>query len=295
MDSFMGQIVGAAIVSHHPGLFRSSEVRIEMGHGRDTDLVEGFKRLRCRMDAVRPDTLVIFDTHWFTSGRHVIAGAAHFKGTYTSNEMPWILHDIAYDYPGAPALAVEIGCVAAERQVLVENAINPHMRPEYPTVNLLGPLWRGERVLSVGICQNARAPHFLQMGEVIGEAIRRTGSRAVLLASGALSHRMVDLDFQPRHPRWWDPQNISDPQHAVLDRQVIDCWTRGEHAAVIDRYPELRAAAYEGLCGHYLQMVGAMGGRACTARGEQLSEYENAMGTGNVHMWFENPATEVTT
>lgn len=283
----MGHIVGAAVVSHHPGLFRPQADRIEMGNGRDSDLVAGYGRVRERMDAAKPDTLIIFDTHWFTSGRHVVAGAAHYRGIYTSNEMPWILHDIPFDYDGAPELAAEIALVAAERGVPAENATNRHLTPEYPTVNLLAPLWRGERVLSIGICQNARANHFLAMGQVIGEAIRKTETRAILLASGALSHRMVDLDFLARNPRWWDPENISDPKHVTLDHEVMASWSSGDHASVIDRYPELRAAAYEGLGGHYLQMVGALGGRDCRVPGKQLTEYENAMGTGNVHIWFD--------
>lgn len=289
----MGNIVGAAIVSHHPGLFRPEADRVAMGNGRDSDLIEGYVRLRKRLDDVRPDTLVIFDTHWFTSGRHVVAGAPHYRGIYTSNEMPWILHDIPYDYAGAPELAAEIALEAERRGVPVENTRNVHVEPEYPTVNLLGPLWRGERVLTVGICQNARVHHFLAMGEVIGKAIRNTDTRAVLLASGALSHRMVDLDFLARNPRWWSPENISDPKHVTLDHEVMNSWAQGDHKSVIDRYPELRAAAYEGLGGHYLQMVGALGGPRCKARGERLSEYENAMGTGNVHIWFDTISNEV--
>ena len=42
--------------------------------------------------------------------------------------------------------------------------------------------------------------------------------------------------------------------------------------------------------GHYLMMVGAIGGHACTAPGVAYSEYENAIGTGQVHMWFARPA-----
>ena len=43
---------------------------------------------------------------------------------------------------------------------------------------------------------------------------------------------------------------------------------------------------WEAFGAHYLQMVGAMGGAECRAKGEALSEYENARGTGNIHMWF---------
>jgi hypothetical protein len=34
-------------------------------------------------------------------------------------------------------------------------------------------------------------------------------------------------------------------------------------------------------------MIGALGGEKCVAKGVALSEYENAHGTGNIHIWFE--------
>ncbi len=43
---------------------------------------------------------------------------------------------------------------------------------------------------------------------------------------------------------------------------------------------------WEAFGAHYLQMVGAMGGAECRAKGEPLSAYENARGTGNIHVWF---------
>ena len=63
---------------------------------------------------------------------------------------------------------------------------------------------------------------------------------------------------------------------------------------MIGRYPELRAAGYEGRAAHYLQMVGALGGRRCRAVGTPLSEYENARGTGNIHIWFETSGAMAT-
>ncbi len=45
----------------------------------------------------------------------------------------------------------------------------------------------------------------------------------------------------------------------------------------------------EGGFGHYLAMVAAIGGRDCTAPGRKLSDYENATGTGQVHVWFDRP------
>ena len=63
---------------------------------------------------------------------------------------------------------------------------------------------------------------------------------------------------------------------------------QGRHAEVIARWDgEYRKLPWEAFGAHYLQMLGAMGGADCTARGEPLSAYENARGTGNIHVWFD--------
>ena len=283
----MGRIVGAAIVSHSPSLMMPEAERIAAGAGRDSDLIAGFTRLRQKLDAARPDTLVVFDTHWITTNMHIVAGGSRFHGTYTSDEMPHVLHGIAYDYAGAPELAVLIEEVARERDFAALNATDPHMANHYATLNLVAKLRRDEKVLSVSCCQNATLDHYLQMGEIIGEAVKRSGARAALLASGALSHVMTVYDSPRKNLRVFHPDNVSDPRHVRLDREVIGLFVEGRHDLVIERYPELRAAGYEGRGAHYLQMVGALGGRRCRALGTALSEYENARGTGNIHIWFE--------
>jgi 3,4-dihydroxyphenylacetate 2,3-dioxygenase len=283
----MGQIVGAAIVSHHPGLVQPKEIRVQRGNGRDSDLIEGFDRVRARIDEVKPDTFVLFDTHWLTTSLHLVAGAAHYKGTYTSDELPFAMTRFPYDHAGAPALAAEVEKVAQEKKVAARNVVEETLPLHYPTLNVIHYLGRGEKVLSVGTCQTARLKHFLQMGEVVGEAIRHSDARVVLLASGAMSHKFYDLDHVPPNPRVWHPDNVSEAKNRALDMEVLELWKQGRHDAVLDRFPELEAASYEGRGAHYAQMMGALGGRECRARGTQLSEYENAAGTGNVHVWFD--------
>lgn len=283
----MGQIVGAAIVSHHPGLVQPKEIRVQRGNGRDSDLVEGFERVRAKIDEVKPDTFVLFDTHWLTTSLHLVAGAAHYKGSYTSDELPFSMTRFPYDHAGAPALAAEVEKVAQEKKVAARNVVEETLPMHYPTLNVIHYLGRGEKVLSVGTCQTARLKHFLQMGDVVGEAIRRSDARVVLLASGAMSHKFYDLDHVPPNPRVWHPDNVSEPQNRALDMEVLELWKQGRHDTVLDRFPELEAAKYEGRGAHYAQMMGALGGRDCRARGTQLSEYENAAGTGNVHVWFD--------
>lgn len=74
-----------------------------------------------------------------------------------------------------------------------------------------------------------------------------------------------------------------------MDEKVIQLLREGKHADVINLMPEFRKYSPEGRFGHYLMMVGALGGSKCTAPGVQFSEYEASVGTGQVHIWFERP------
>jgi len=290
----MGHIVGAALVSHHPGLFQTEEFRVKMGDGRDSDLIAGFDRLRERIDAVAPDTLVIFDTHWFTTVEHVAAGAARFRGVYTSEELPLLITDHAYDYPGAPQLGEALATVTGERGVRFLNTTNPHIGVHYPTLNALHYLHRGEAVLSIGVCQTAEAHNFLDLGACLAEAVRRMPStRVVLIGSGGMSHTFWPMDVILDHASF-RPEDVISPQARAIDERILAHWRDGDHAAVLSLYPEYRRFHPEGFFAHYLMLVGALGGRECRAPGRQLSEYENAVGTGQVHVWFDVASGERT-
>src|SRR5471030_319293 len=216
----MGSIVGAAVVSHHPGLVQPKEVRVQRGNGRDSDLIEGFDRVRAKVDALKPDTFVIFDTHWLTTSMHLVAGAAHYKGKFMSDELPYSMSGFPYDFRGAPALAALVEDVAKEKKVPARNVTAPELPLHYPTINVVHLLGRGEKVLSVGTCQTAKFHHFIQMGEIVAEAIKRSDARVVLLASGAMSHLFYDLYHVPPNPRIWHPDNVSNPKNRALDREV---------------------------------------------------------------------------
>lgn len=284
----MGEIVGAALVSHHPGLMQAEDFRIMMGDGADSDLIAGFDRLRAKIDAVKPDVIVIFDTHWFTTGYHLYDAGEHYSGTYVSDEMPWYLFDQKYDYRGAPGLAHLAQQVAEERGVMGLATAAPLLPRHYASVNVVNALRAHERVLTVSNCQNCESHHFLESGQVMGEAIRRSDHRVVLLASGALSHKFNGINWVQKHPRIYHPDNVSSQENVKSDRDVIALFEQGRHDVIVDDFPTVyRKLPWEGWGGHYLQMVGALGGRDCRSKGEPLSDYENARGTGNIHMWFE--------
>lgn len=285
----MGQIVGAALVSHHPGLMQCEEFRRLMGAGEDSDLIAGYARLRDKIGATRPDVVMIFDSHWFTTGYHLIDAGARYQGLYVSDEMPWYLHGVPYDYRGHPDLARSIEAVARERKVHSRAIEHPDLGRQYATINVVKQLrLEGTPIVSVSSCQNCEPKHFLQSGEVIGEAIRRSNLRVLLLASGALSHKFNNIDWVPKHPRIFHESNVARPENVASDKRAIELFAEGRHDVVLDAWDsEYRQLPWEAFGAHYLQMVGAMGGRDCRARGEALSAYENARGTGNIHLWFD--------
>ena len=285
-----GQIVGAALVSHHPGLMQCEEFRRLMGAGEDSDLIAGYARLRERIAAVQPEVIVIFDSHWFTTGYHLVDAGDHYQGSYTSDEMPWYLHGVPYDYRGLPRLAQTIEAVSRERGGYNRAIAHPDLGRQYATINLVKQL-RLETsqipVVTVSSCQNCDWPHFLRSGEAVGEGIRRSGLRAVLLASGALSHKFNAIDWKPRHPRIYHETNVSRPENLASDKAAIALLCEGRHDSILERWnDEYRQLPWEAFGAHYLQMLGAMGGAHCRAKGEPLSAYENARGTGNIHVWF---------
>ena len=287
----MGHIVGAALVSHHPGLMQCEEFRRLMGNGEDSDLIPGYARLRDKIAAAQPDVVLVFDSHWFTTGYHLVDGAARYTGSYISDEMPWYLHGVPYDYRGHPELALAIEAVSRE-QGGYNRAINhSELGKQYATINLVKHLRLEQAdipVVTVSSCQNCDWTHFLTSGEAIGEAVRRSDLKVVLLASGALSHKFNAIDWTPNHPRIFHESNVSRPENIASDKAAIALMEQGRHDSVLARWDDdYRKKPWEAFGAHYLQMLGAMGGAACQSKGEALSAYENARGTGNIHMWFD--------
>jgi aromatic ring-opening dioxygenase catalytic subunit (LigB family) len=287
----MGQIVGAAIVSHHPGLMQCEEFRVLQGAGADSDLIAGYARLRRKIAAVQPDTVLIFDSHWFTTGYHLVDAGDAYSGTYISEEMPWYLHGVPYKYRGDPELAMLIEAVSREQGGYNRAIRHPELGRHYPTVNLVKHLQLelpGTPVVTASSCQNCDWMHFLKSGEAIGEAIRRSNRRVLLLASGALSHKFNPIDWKPKHPRIFHESNVSRPENIESDKQAIELMRQGRHDLILERWnDDYRVKPWEAFGAHYLQMLGAMGGAACRFEGEPLSAYENARGTGNIHVWFD--------
>ena len=76
---------------------------------------------------------------------------------------------------------------------------------------------------------------------------------------------------------------------AAADAERIAWLEAGDHARVIDTMPEFLRVRPEAKFAHYLMMAAALGGRTVRAPGRPFSDYENSVGTGQVHLWFDRP------
>ncbi len=84
-------------------------------------------------------------------------------------------------------------------------------------------------------------------------------------------------------------EHIFTPEAAQADLERIAWFSAGEHARVLDTMGEFFRFKPEARFGHYLMMIGALGESDCTAPGRVYGRYENAVGTGQVHLWFDRP------
>lgn len=287
----MGEVIGAGFLSHVPTIMLPEAVRRELNEGNEISLVPGLERLRTEvLDELRPDVVIVFDTHWFSLFEFIVTAHDRREGIYTSEEVPRGLNQVHYDMLGDPALAEALAAGASNTGVRCTANADPHLPVHYGTVNIAHYLNRGEKWLSVSICGTAGHDDFLRAGQGFGEAIRQSDHRVVLIASGSLSHRFYPMNELDQHESS-DPAHVITPEARAADEQRIAWWEQGDHASVVNTMDEFMPHRPEGLFGHYLMMVAALGGAACHAVGRRFSEYENAIGTGQVHMWFDRPET----
>lgn len=283
----MGEIIGAGLVAHAPTIMMSEEDRFALNEGKEISLVPGLHRLKSEvLDVLKPDVIVLFDTHWFTIVEFCIAAQARRSGHFTSDELPRGMRQIPYDIPGCPELAFAMAQRATEQGVRTNAIDDPNLPIHYPTVNLSTFLQGEEQWISVSHAYSAEPHNFLGVGAGIGQAIRESDKRVVLIASGSMSHRFWPFDQIAAHEAS-DPIHISSPEAREADLERLRWFAEGNHAAVIDTMPDYLRHAPEARFGHYLMMAAACGGREWKAKGRQFSDYENATGTSQVHVWFD--------
>lgn len=288
----MGEIVGAAVLAHVPTIVMPEEERLALNGGRESTLHSGLHDLKREVfDQLKPDLVIVFDSHWFTTVEFVITAHDRRKGLFTSDELPRGMSSVPYDIAGNPEFAKLVGRIANETpNCWITPIDNEHLPITYATTNFLPFLQDEEAWISVSVCQTAEAVDFVTVGQVIAQAVAESDLRVVLIASGALSHTFHTLRTLRDHEAAGE-QHIFSSRAREADHGVIEAWQRGDHAAVLNELDTFLTVRPEAHFGHYQMMVAAIGGKECVAKGRLFSVYENAIGTGQIHVWFDQPTS----
>ena len=288
----MGEVVGAGLIAHVPTIVLPEEVRRELNNGEDTTLVSGIQQLRTEVfETLDYDTVVVLDSHWATTVEFVVTAQDQRAGLFTSEELPRGMTQRPYDFRGDPELARLIASKADDHYTWITAIEDEHLPIFYATTNLWEYLGQGlpdKRWVSIGVCQTADTEDNLRLGRALGDAIAESDRKVVLLASGAMSHTFWPLRKLRDHEAA-GVEHIFSPEAAAADHERMQWFEAGDHARVLDTMPEFYRYKPEARFGHYLMMIGALGEGDCTATGRRYGEYENSVGTGQVHFWFGRP------
>ena len=288
----MGEVVGAGLLSHVPTIMLPAAERRELNHGKDTTLVAGLERLRAEVfERLDYDTVVVLDSHWATTVEYVVTAQSRRHGLFTSEELPRGMSQRPYDFPGDPELAHLIASKADDHGTWITAIEDDHLPIFYATTNLwefLGDGLPDKKWISIGVCQTADTEDNLRLGRALGDAIAASDRKVMLIASGALSHTFWPLRELRKHEAA-GVEHIFTPAAAAADHDRMAWFERGDHARVLETMPEFYRFRPEARFGHYLMMMGALGEGDCTATGRRYGEYENSIGTGQVHYWFDRP------
>ena len=123
----MGKVALAAKITHVPSMYLSELDGPRKGSRQDA--IDGHVEIGRRCRELGVDTIVVFDTHWLVNASYHINCAPQFEGTYTSNELPHFISNLAYAFPGNPALGQLLARVCNEHGVETLAHDRHHARP----------------------------------------------------------------------------------------------------------------------------------------------------------------------
>jgi 3,4-dihydroxyphenylacetate 2,3-dioxygenase len=288
----MGEVTGAGLLAHVPTIMLPHAERLELNEGKEISLVPGLERLRREVfETAAYDTVVVLDSHWHTTVEFVVAAHEIRAGLFTSDELPRGMCRIPYDWRGDPELARAMAARAGEHGTWITAIDDPWLPVHYATVNLWTYLGRGldRRWISVSTAQTGDTEDFGRAGRALAAAIASVDRKVLLIASGAMSHTFWSLRELRAHEAS-DPAHIRTAAARGADLERIGWLEAGQHARVIQAMPDFLKYRPEARFGPYLMMIAALGEGAVTAPGRTYSEYENSVGTGQIHLWFDRPA-----
>ena len=280
----MGEIAFAAKITHVPSMYLSE---LDGPHkGCREAAIAGHREISRRCRDLGVDTIVVFDTHWLVNSGYHINSAPHFKGLYTSNELPHFIKNLPYEYDGNPALGDLIADAATAAGVHTRAHNATSLPLEYGTLVPMRYMNtdRVFRVVSVSaMCTVHDLSDSAKLGAALREAVERDyDGKVAIFASGSLSHRFAQngVADQYLHKVW-------SPFLEQMDHHVLELWQAGDWKTFTAMLPEYAEKCHgEGFMHDTAMLLGALGWDAYTGKVEIVTPYFGSSGTGQLNAVF---------
>ena len=278
----MGKVALAAKITHVPSLYLSELPGPR--HGTRQNAIDGHVEIGRRCRELGVDTIVVFDTHWLVNANYHINCAPHFKGLYTSNELPHFISNMAFECPGNPALGKLLAKKANEMGVetLAHDATT--LDPEYGTLVPMRYMNADQHFKVVSVSAMCTV-HYLADSARLGWAMRKAveddyDGTVAFLASGSLSHRFAQNGLAPEYGF-----KIWSPFLEQLDHKVIEMWKAAQWKDFCEMLPEYAAKGHgEGFMHDTAMLLGLLGWSAYDAPAEIVTPYFGSSGTGQINV-----------
>ena len=280
----MGKLALCAKITHVPSMVLSELPGPRQGTRQDA--IDGHIEIGRRCRELGVDTIVVFDTHWLVNANYHLNCGPHFKGVYTSNELPHFISNLGFDIPGNPKLGQLLAQVCNEHQVetLAHHATT--LAPEYGTLVPMRYMNADQHFKAISVSALCTV-HYLNDSARLGWAMRKAvedhyDGTVAFLASGSLSHRFAQNGLAPEYAF-----KVWSPFLERLDHQVVQMWQDAQWKDFCAMLPEYAAKGHgEGFMHDTAMLMGALGWSDYDGKAEIVTPYFGASGTGQLNAVF---------
>jgi len=262
-------ILAAAAVPHPPIILP------EVGRGEEKNIRKTFsaylKAMR-RVAELKPDTVIVVSPHsvMYSNYFHISPGRSA-RGDMSAFRAPQVKIDVAYD-----TVFVDRLSRLADREKLPAGTLGERAGPlDHGTMiplYFLNQVYSDYQTVRIGLSGLSPLMHY-RLGQCVAETADVLGRRAVLIASGDLSHKLTKdgpYGFAPEGPEF--------------DQKITDAFAAGDFLSILRFPPDFAENAAE--CGlrSFQVMAGALDGQSAT---HELLSYEGPFGVGYGVAYFE--------
>ena len=255
--------IAAAYMVPHPPM-----IVPQVGRGSEAQIAEttrSYEQVAEEIAAIRPESIIITSPHtvMYSDYFHISPGR-RAKGSFSDFRAPSVRFDETLDEELTDricALCAEKGFPAGtmgEKSRALDHGV---MVPLF----FIRKRYDGAKIVRIGLSGLPLTEHY-RLGQIIREAVERTGRHAVFIASGDLSHKLQS----------YGPYGFA-PEGPEYDRRIMDVCGRAAFGELFDFEESFCEKAAE--CGHrsFVIMAGALDGIA--VRAEALS-HQDVTGVG---------------